>query len=292
MRFPHALIAALVLCGSPEPVAAQFRIDRFTTGHGLPQNTVSAIAHGLFAGSRGRLYESRGFLVVFGALALVAGSVAYALRVRRLKRNERRLTDLVESRTAELQERSAQLEVANGLLAELAALDSLTGLANRRRFDTYVQQEWLRAQRSRRPLALLMVDADLFKTFNDKYGHQAGDDCLKRIATVLLTAAHRGSDLPSRYGGEEFAVVLPDTESDGALLVAEMIRANIEALGIPHVHGPSGMMTVSIGVATTVPTRHAAVSELIEAADKALYEAKAGGRNQVRAHSGSVSAQT
>lgn len=199
-------------------------------------------------------------------------------------RTELRLTRLVEERTVELRERTAQLEVANAALEELATVDSLTGLANRRRFDVFIQHEWQRAQRSQQPLSLLLVDADRFKLFNDRYGHLAGDDSLRRIADVLREAAHRASDLAARYGGEEFAVALANTDLAGAMTVAEGIRQRVYTLAIPHMDAPEGVVTVSAGVATGSVEQ--SVMQLIGAADRALYDAKRGGRNRVVASQG------
>ena len=214
---------------------------------------------------------------IIATLALLAA--LYRIRARRLMRTELRLTRLVEERTVELRERTAQLEVANAALEELATVDSLTGLANRRRFDVFIQHEWQRAQRSRQPLSLLLVDADRFKLFNDRYGHLAGDESLRRIADVLRQATHRASDLAARYGGEEFAVVLPNTDLAGAMTVAEGIRERVHTLAIPHADAPEGVVTVSAGVATR--SAEQSVMQLIGAADRALYEAKRVGRNRV-----------
>jgi two-component system chemotaxis family response regulator WspR len=221
-------------------------------------------------------------LIVAGIIATLALLAAlYGFRARRLMRTEAKLTRLVEERTAELRERTAQLEVANAALEELATVDSLTGLANRRRFDVFIQHEWQRAHRSQQPLSLLLVDADRFKLFNDRYGHLAGDDGLRQIADVLRLAAHRASDLAARYGGEEFAVVLANTDLAGAMTVAEGIRARVAALAIPHADAPEGVITVSAGVATDTKSAENGVTQLIGAADRALYEAKRGGRNRV-----------
>ena len=214
---------------------------------------------------------------LIATLALLAA--LYRIRARRLMRTELRLTRLVEERTVELRERTAQLEVANAALEELATVDSLTGLANRRRFDVFIQHEWQRAQRSRQPLSLLLVDADRFKLFNDRYGHLAGDESLRRIADVLRQATHRASDLAARYGGEEFAVVLANTDLAGAMTVVEGIREQVQSLGIPHADAPEGVVTVSAGVATR--SAEQSVMQLIGATDRALYEAKRAGRNRV-----------
>jgi diguanylate cyclase (GGDEF)-like protein len=205
-----------------------------------------------------------------------------------LKRSERRLTRLVEDRTAALRERSAELELANKALEELATIDALTGLANRRRLDVFLQQEWQRARRTRVPLSLVLGDVDFFKAYNDTYGHPAGDACLVQVAAVLRGTANRATDLTARFGGEEFAVVLTTSDGAGALKVAEMIRERVAALQMPHARAPLGVVTISLGVATIQPW-HDTVASLVSACDRALYEAKTLGRNRVAAEAGAGS---
>ncbi|MGZ8320906.1 MAG: diguanylate cyclase, partial [Telluria sp.] len=171
-----------------------------------------------------------------------------------------------------LRESQKRLADTNIELQKLAALDPLTGIANRRRFDEVMQVEWQRLQRDGRPLSLLMVDIDCFKHHNDTYGHQAGDLCLKKTAAVLTEHLKRPSDLAVRYGGEEFAIVLPDTDSEGAMGVAEACRPHLESLAIENSGAASGnVVTMSIGVATLIPVAGTSLSELISRADKALY---------------------
>jgi diguanylate cyclase (GGDEF)-like protein/hemerythrin-like metal-binding protein len=179
--------------------------------------------------------------------------------------------------------RTGQLESANRKLAELSATDGLTELANRRHFDLTLNREFARSKRTGQPLALAMLDVDDFKKFNDHYGHQAGDDCLKAVARTLRGGIHRATDLAARYGGEEFALVLPGTGGIAARQLAEKIRQAVEALNIAHQKAQTGRdcLTVSIGVATTDATVGHDVKELIEAADRALYRAKSLGRNRV-----------
>ncbi len=178
-------------------------------------------------------------------------------------------------------DRTAQLEEANRQLAALSLTDGLTGLANRRHFDQLFAEEWFRARRSGLPMALLMADVDHFKNFNDRYGHQAGDECLKSVARVLQTSAQRAGDLAARYGGEEFALILPGTDAAAAQRLAESVRAAIEALAIPHESSPAGMVTVSIGVAAMAADTGQIGEHLLHSADKALYQAKHDGRNRV-----------
>jgi diguanylate cyclase (GGDEF)-like protein len=164
---------------------------------------------------------------------------------------------------------------AEDKLEELATTDSLTGLKNRRKFDTEIDLEWRRAARSETPVAVLMIDADHFKAYNDTYGHQAGDQVLVGIAICISDAVRRSGDCPARYGGEEFAVLLPGLSAIEAFTVAEIIRLKVEQWA----EDPS-VTTVSIGVASMTPAAPLSWPDLIEAADKALYAAKANGRNQ------------
>ncbi|MFC0131627.1 diguanylate cyclase response regulator [Massilia eurypsychrophila] len=170
---------------------------------------------------------------------------------------------------------------ANIELQKLAALDSLTGIANRRRFDEVMRSEWQRGKRDRKPLSLLMCDIDCFKIYNDTFGHLAGDLCLKKAAAVLTEHLKRPADVVARYGGEEFAIVLPDTGLDGALLIANACRSHIEQLAIDNPQSPTGIITMSIGVASIVPSKDDSAEGLVARADKALYSAKNDGRNQV-----------
>jgi diguanylate cyclase (GGDEF)-like protein len=171
-------------------------------------------------------------------------------------------------------------ETAEAQLERLVLIDGLTGLGNRHQFDSVLDREWRRAVRAGTPLSFLMIDADKFKDYNDHYGHQAGDNVLKSIAGCIAGALGRAGDLAARYGGEEFAVFLPDTDSPGAYLVAEAIRRAVIALNIAHVGSPSGIVTVSIGVARMSPNGSTSASALVRAADSALYEAKDNGRNR------------
>ena len=170
---------------------------------------------------------------------------------------------------------------ANIELQKLAALDSLTGIANRRRFDEVMRVEWQRGQRDKKPLSLLMCDIDCFKIYNDSFGHLAGDLCLKKAAAVLTEHLKRPADVAARYGGEEFAIVLPDTDAAGAALIAEACRRHIEQMAIENPRAPNGIISMSIGLATIVPSKACAAEGLIALADKALYQAKNDGRNRV-----------
>ena len=175
-----------------------------------------------------------------------------------------------------------QLEVANQELKRLATLDGLTGLANRRRFDEYIEQEWWRLAREQEPLSLIMCDIDFFKLYNDTYGHQAGDECLKQVATALRHSVKRPADLAARYGGEEFAVILPHTTVVGAFCLAKSIHQQIRQLRLAHTGSTvSQYVTLSLGVAGLIPCPGVTPAKLIAAADAALYEAKTTGRDRV-----------
>ncbi len=178
-------------------------------------------------------------------------------------------------------ERTAQLAEANEELRRLATSDPLTGLANRRRFAEFIEGEWRRAHRFRRPLAVIMADIDYFKAYNDRYGHQAGDACLRRVAAVLAAVAHRPGDLVARWGGEEFVAALAETPLDTAAAVAERMRTAVAEASLPHTGSPFGRVTLSLGVAAPIPSDTASWEEAVAAADRALYEAKAAGRNRV-----------
>lgn len=167
-------------------------------------------------------------------------------------------------------------------IKDLSDTDGLTGIANRRKLEEHLNQEWRRMLREKKPLTLIMCDIDYFKRYNDLYGHQAGDDCLKAVAKVLADHSQRSGDLAARYGGEEFTLVLPSVDRVGAAKLAEMIRRNVESLHIKHEGSPiSGFVTLSIGVNCQVPVAESAPEKMISAADEALYQAKAGGRNRV-----------
>ncbi len=191
------------------------------------------------------------------------------------------VTELVR-REQELQQLNAQLDEANARLRQLSDTDDLTSVANRRQFDRRLAEEWARAARRGTPLALLLVDVDHFKHFNDTQGHPGGDDCLRRVAAALLACARRASDLVARYGGEEFALLLPDADAAQAGALAEHCVAQVRALRIANA-GPSaaGVVTISVGVACRVPVAGGNFGELLRDADRALYEAKAAGRDRV-----------
>jgi diguanylate cyclase (GGDEF)-like protein len=183
----------------------------------------------------------------------------------------------------QLVDMSLQLGEANRELQRLVHVDGLTGIANRRHFDAMLAREWRRGQRSGSPLSLLLLDVDHFKQYNDSLGHQAGDDCLRRVAASINGALRRPADLAARYGGEEFVVMLPDTPLDGAVAVAESLRGEVKQLGLPHERSScDDVVTVSIGVAEPQICGAQTPADLVAAADRGLYEAKRQGRNRVQ----------
>ncbi|TGK37504.1 diguanylate cyclase [Leptospira gomenensis] len=188
-----------------------------------------------------------------------------------------------KEREKELEKLTDQLQEVNAYLLAIARTDGLTGLYNRRYFDEVLATEWKRCWRTGNSVALLMLDIDHFKLYNDTYGHQAGDQCLKRVATSIRECARRAGDIAARYGGEEFAVILPETSESNAVIVSRNILDKVEKLAIPHSASKTdSIVTVSIGMATLSPNPENSISELIERADKALYLAKEEGRNCLR----------
>lgn len=183
----------------------------------------------------------------------------------------------------QLRRLKAELEESNKALQLLSSLDGLTGIANRRRFDEFMHQEWMRSNREKTTISMILIDIDYFKPYNDNYGHQKGDDTLKLVAKTLNEGIHRPADLLARYGGEEFVVVLPETALSGAVQLAETMTQVIYELKSPHQFSEvAEYVTVSMGVACCEPDkRYNSVETLINAADKALYQAKELGRNQV-----------
>jgi len=175
-----------------------------------------------------------------------------------------------------------QLELANQQLQQMVSIDSLTQLANRRRFDQVLQHEWRRLAREQKPVSLILFDIDFFKRYNDTYGHPAGDTCLQKVAGVINQGARRPTDLVARYGGEEFAAILPATDAAGAYAVAQEIRRHLANLQLLHAASSIGQyVTLSLGIATLIPNRDCSPDILVKAADDALYQAKAKGRDRI-----------
>ncbi len=189
----------------------------------------------------------------------------------------------LRSMQQQLEKMNTELSRSNRELQRLSSMDGLTGLANRRQFDITLELEWQRAVRSGLALSLIFADIDFFKRFNDRYGHQSGDDCLQQVANALQKTIHRPADLVSRYGGEEFVMILPETTEEGARSVAEKALATVTQLKIPHENSAAAEhVSLSIGVATMYPKEGSQPQELIEAADKMLYRAKECGRNCIQ----------
>jgi len=212
------------------------------------------------------------------AVSMIAGQLAVSL--------DNAL--LYASLEQKVTERTAALEEANQRLELLSTTDALTGVANRRKFNEALDAEWLRARRTQSPIGLVLIDIDHFKLYNDHYGHQGGDSCLQQVATAMKAGLRAGSDLIARYGGEEFVLLLPNTDLAGAMVVAERVRAAVEARHEPHQQSAKGIVTVSLGVTSFVPGGDTRATQYVEFADQALYEAKRGGRNQVVASPGKV----
>ncbi len=196
---------------------------------------------------------------------------------QRLVENLRSSEHILETRVAE---RTAELQILNRKLEALSTTDGLTGIANRRRFDEVLANEWNRAERLAQPLALAMIDIDWFKKYNDRYGHQAGDECLQAVAAVLSANICRTGDLVARYGGEEFAFIAPATGGVIALDMARKVCAALQATALPHPMSVYGQVTVSIGIAAMVPNQQLSPDILLKSADEALYCAKKQGRNR------------
>lgn len=190
----------------------------------------------------------------------------------KLEERNQALERTIEKRTHELAEANRQLEV-------LSNTDGLTCVGNRRFFDKMLSQEWDRAKRSATPLSLLFLDIDHFKNFNDLYGHLAGDACLHALADAMSQVVRRAGDLIARYGGEEFVILLPNMDIHGALEIARHVHQAVLSLEIPHSNTPLGIVSVSIGVASLLPSNQSSPVELLEKSDKALYCAKSAGRN-------------
>ncbi len=202
------------------------------------------------------------------------------LRVQSLTYQLQKQNQLLQQQALELQAARQKAESACSELQRLVHLDGLTEVANRRGFDQHLTKEWRRLAREQAPLSLILCDIDYFKRYNDFYGHQAGDDCLRQIAQAIVRAVQRPADLVARYGGEEFAIILPNTDAEGAVQVAQSIGAEIELLNIPHAKSHvSDVVTVSLGISSQVPHQEMSIELLIATADSSLYAAKNQGRN-------------
>lgn len=221
-------------------------------------------------------------VAVVAALLSILGTIGFK-HVRQIEHRERMQRELHQAKSS--------LEEMNCSLRRLSLQDSLTGLGNRRLFDSALVEEFSRAARSGASLALMMIDVDYFKRYNDHYGHPAGDECLRRLGSAVMESGIRPGDVAVRYGGEELAVLLPNTDVEGACAAAERLRLAVLAQQIEHLGNPIGVVSVSIGAAAILPQRQSAPEQatmLVPAADRALYAAKAAGRNQVVTNAGST----
>ena len=214
--------------------------------------------------------------------AILRARVKNQLKMYKVERDLQETVERLETEVAirvlvekELREREKEL-------ADFARVDGLTRIANRLKFDEYLQFQWDIQKRAQQPLTLIMSDIDFFKQFNDVYGHQAGDECLVLVAQALATALHRPEDIACRYGGEEFSLILPHTPMDGAVHIADIVQTNLAKMKIPHCESKvNEFVTLSMGVSTMVPTKDLSLESLIKEADEKLYSAKHNGRNRV-----------
>ena len=207
--------------------------------------------------------------------------VEVVARVRSVLRAKEEI-DRRQAREHQLETRNQELQTVNQELLQLSLVDPVTGIANRRHFDEMMDRAWRSAARHRFEIGFILMDIDFFKGYNDHLGHPAGDDCLRRVANELAAGLLRPDDFLGRYGGEEFALILPRTDLTSAAVVADRLRSNVESLGILHPASPAaGYVTISQGLACAVPAPESAPASLIALADEALYEAKRCGRNQL-----------
>lgn len=212
-------------------------------------------------------------------IRLLAAQASVAIENARLYEQVQEYSRTLEHKVAE---RTTQLEKLNHELQSLANRDSLTGVANRRRGDNYLEQVWLMLRREKQPLTVIMLDVDHFKAYNDTYGHQAGDNCLVQVTKAIQAELRRPADLIARYGGEEFILILPNTNEEGALSIGENVRSAVESLGIEHSRSSArNRVTISAGAATCIPTKEMTAESLVHRADNTLYQAKQQGRNRI-----------
>jgi diguanylate cyclase (GGDEF)-like protein/PAS domain S-box-containing protein len=203
---------------------------------------------------------------------------------RTIRKNSRKLEGIVAvSRDiTERLEKEKRLHDANVMLRYISNMDGLTGIPNRRYFDEKLQEEWNRLKRNSSPFSAIMIDIDFFKKYNDFNGHQAGDECLRQIASVLKDTVKRPGDFAARYGGEEFVILLPETDKQGAAHVAELLQANVKNLNIPYLSNViEPIVSISIGCSTLIPDEKTKPEDLIKLADTELYKAKKSRRNQL-----------
>ena len=252
------------------------------------ETTVGALTGELAAMTAGLDEMKQGVLaaLVCVMLLLIGIGAAFTRRIQLEQRQQARLqaeiTRANDELEAKVKQRTVELEIANDKLQMLSTTDALTGLSNRRHFDAQWHAEWQRALRAGNPLAMIMLDVDHFKAFNDSLGHPAGDSCLQRVGGILGAVRNRPGDLAARYGGEEFVVILPACDAPLAKVKAEGLREAILAAAIAHPRSPTApVVTVSAGVASCIPQMGQDPADLLRLADQALYQAKLQGRNCV-----------
>jgi diguanylate cyclase (GGDEF)-like protein len=213
------------------------------------------------------IYINSSYNVVIG---WIISGVLYKNKI-----NELNNKFIIQEQNIELNSKNNELKLINQKLEMLSSTDSLTGLLNRRKFDEDLTKEWETCKRHSIPITVIMIDIDCFKRFNDNYGHQVGDDCIVKVAQVLLNTVKRSSDIAARYGGEEFIIALPHMEKEKAYNFSEHIRKEIEALQIQHENSSvKDYITVSLGTCTVIPSNDISITDFINTADKALYKAK------------------
>lgn len=222
------------------------------------------------------VYQEAENLLASGGFSTAQDEAHYRTLLEEYKKMLKQMKSLV--RISDLMQ--GELKVLSRKLETMSNIDSLTGLYNRRFFNEAYQREWLSAIRSGDALAVLMIDIDHFKRYNDTYGHLLGDQCLQAVATAVQKAVRRPRDLVARYGGEEFVILLSETDETGACRIAEQVLTNVKELAILHAAGSlDGMVSVSIGVTATIPSNEVLSDDLLKKADEALYRAKNNGRN-------------
>lgn len=227
-------------------------------------------------------YSSEDLNIFLTCTSQIAAAIQTAQYYETLREYSQTLEKRVTERTLELEEAKKELELANQDLEKLAIYDELTGIPNRRYFNQYLEQEWRHCLREQASLSLILCDVDYFKKYNDLYGHQAGDRALQAVAKILTHSLKRSTDFVARYGGEEFVVILTHTDREGAYQVALRIQDNMSTQRIPHQDSPlCPYVTLSMGIASAVPSNSQAAESLFLAADRALYQAKQAGRNQI-----------
>lgn len=260
----------------PEMDGYQFveALKQFEVARDIPVIMVTALSE---IGDKVRALDTG----IFDFLSKPLNKAELLARVRSVLRLKRE-SDRRKARERELEKANLLLQEANVKLEHLSVMDGLTGVPNRRYFDEHLVKEWRRARRNDTSLGLIMVDIDFFKRYNDTYGHQQGDECLKQVARAASLALQRASEFLARYGGEEFAVIIADADINEVMYVAERIRLLVAKLGLAHESSVCcDHVSVSLGIASDSPGGIETVKKLVEAADKSLYWAKERGRNRV-----------